>query len=385
MPVPPSHITAQSLKSAKGEVLKSWIIAANEAAGVTNYKSKTYLSRTGTINELRAKLAEHYNIDLDVPPPDAAQPSSDLTEGPESAVNQKVRDRQWEHLIELAERWRIEGDSFRLIKPVPISTATAPPASSFAALPVVQAPSHYVPAHLPTPFSPTTWLSLSPAAAPLSLPSLSLPLSHSIRSQSFIGHSPAPTPSTSMQHLPPTPASTFVPLQSASASILESCSQSVEALDHIDDLRHAIDLSKNGTVEAYRKLYGNEEKRHRALNHEIWKQKRAKVNRLERVYKVYTDEFGSDDDRFFAFFTLSSPTSHQRSAAKRARTNAQTVYISVNKLATAAGRCYKDISEEKQKRQYTNDDSSFSLEKWHAQWSDKNTWEVWRVLGLERY
>ncbi|EKM61809.1 uncharacterized protein PHACADRAFT_191001, partial [Phanerochaete carnosa HHB-10118-sp] len=80
MPAPPSHITAQSLKSAKGEVLKSWIIAANEAAGVTNYKSKTYLSRTGTINELRAKLAEHYNIDLDAPPPDAAQPSSDLTE-----------------------------------------------------------------------------------------------------------------------------------------------------------------------------------------------------------------------------------------------------------------------------------------------------------------
>lgn len=54
MPLPPSHIMALSLKSAKLQVLKSWISAANAVAGITNRKDKCYMARTGTVSKLCA-------------------------------------------------------------------------------------------------------------------------------------------------------------------------------------------------------------------------------------------------------------------------------------------------------------------------------------------
>ena len=154
-------------------------------------------------------------------------------------------------------------------------------------------------------------------------------------------------------------------------------------LEHVDNLRHAIELSKSGAVQAYRKRYGNEQKRHRAQNSDIWNLKRVKVNRLEKVYGEYVNEFDSDDNRFFAFFAVRNPTDRQRSAAKKARHDVPVVYINLNKVAVAMGRCHKAIEEEQKKEQYKDDDQLFSLEKWHAQWGTINVWEVWRELGLE--
>ena len=74
-PVPqPDHISVQALNAAKGVQLKFWI---DEANGAANGK---VLTKVGTVQDLRTKLAEYYALDLACPPKKSAGP---ITRGKE--------------------------------------------------------------------------------------------------------------------------------------------------------------------------------------------------------------------------------------------------------------------------------------------------------------
>ena len=90
-PVPqPDHISVQALNAAKGVQLKFWI---DEANGAANGK---VLTKVGTVQDLRTKLAEYYALDLACPPEKSAGP---ITRG------QEVQKRQFAYLRELWKEW----------------------------------------------------------------------------------------------------------------------------------------------------------------------------------------------------------------------------------------------------------------------------------------
>jgi hypothetical protein len=62
MPKVPGNITVLTLTHAKGAELKYWIDGANREAG------KRALTKSGRVEELRQRLAEHYGLNLSSPP-----------------------------------------------------------------------------------------------------------------------------------------------------------------------------------------------------------------------------------------------------------------------------------------------------------------------------
>ena len=124
-PTPPPGVTVQSIKAAKVTVLQSWIDAANEAAGL---RKRSKLKRTGTKEVLQRSLADFYGLDLDAAavPAVASHDVGSTSAGqasdrePEHAVNQRIRDHQWDHLLSLGQEWRQKteaGERFLLQRP----------------------------------------------------------------------------------------------------------------------------------------------------------------------------------------------------------------------------------------------------------------------------
>jgi hypothetical protein len=97
----PGDITVLSLTHAKGAELKYWINGANRAAG------KQVLTKSGRVEELHQKLADHYGLDLSSPP------SASAPVGPPTR-DMEIQRRQWNHLRELGEAWKEGPDSFQL-------------------------------------------------------------------------------------------------------------------------------------------------------------------------------------------------------------------------------------------------------------------------------
>lgn len=105
MPSTPSHITVKTISGAKYAVLKFWINEANRFA------SAKVLTKSGKVDELRAKLANYYSIDMQAS--EQVEPIIlPLT------VNQSIQENQWDHLLALGDEWSeaLEaGRPFRLI------------------------------------------------------------------------------------------------------------------------------------------------------------------------------------------------------------------------------------------------------------------------------
>jgi hypothetical protein len=99
----PHDITVLSLNHAKGAELKYWIDGANREAGTW------VLTKSGKIELLHQKLADHYGLDLLSPL------STNAKAGPPT-YDIEIQKRQWSHLRELGEAWKEAPDSFQLCK-----------------------------------------------------------------------------------------------------------------------------------------------------------------------------------------------------------------------------------------------------------------------------
>jgi hypothetical protein len=88
----PPEISVSALMRAKGDELKFWISEANKIAG------RRVLTKTGTVDTLRQRLASHYGLDL------SALPETATTIGP-LPLDEDIQRRQWDHLRKLGDEW----------------------------------------------------------------------------------------------------------------------------------------------------------------------------------------------------------------------------------------------------------------------------------------
>ncbi|KAK7041155.1 hypothetical protein R3P38DRAFT_2512672 [Favolaschia claudopus] len=245
LPIPPDGLTVASLISAKGAQLRFWIIQANEAA------EKKVLKLSGTVDQQRTKLAEYYNFDLTVIPR--------AYEATAPTIDESIRDRQWADFVKLGAEWKstlAAGGVFNLL--------TTPSEKLFLFFRQNQ-----------TPFN-----TAHPADNDLS-PSSSAVNSTSHNNNINIPHENA-------RH---------------AAALLDDLSRDIEGLSRCEGLRDIIQQVESGEVARIRERYGPSDGR-RGTADPSWSKYKNIVSKRERLYRILSEDFKGDKDRFFSFFTV---------------------------------------------------------------------------------
>jgi len=75
---------------------------------VNREAGKWVLTKAGRVDEIRRKLADYYSLDLS-----SLSSSVPVQAGPPTR-DMEIQNRQWEHLRELGEEWKLAPDSFWL-------------------------------------------------------------------------------------------------------------------------------------------------------------------------------------------------------------------------------------------------------------------------------
>ncbi|KAK7012493.1 hypothetical protein R3P38DRAFT_2550330 [Favolaschia claudopus] len=334
LPIPPEGLTVPTLISAKGAQLRFWIIQANEAS------EKKVLKLSGTVDQQRTKLAEYYGFDLSViPRPDAATVPT---------LDESIRDRQWADFVKLGVEWKgtvAAGGVFKLL-----TTSGEQLVFCDSSL-------------------------LTPKAA---------------EDVSVLLASEAPTPTTT-ETREPTSTSQLIPLPSpvpnhsaaSSAALLDDLSKEIEGLARCEGLRDIIQQVESGEVSRIRARYGPSEGR-RGTADPSWPKYKNIVSKRERLYRILSEDFAGDKQRFFAFFTVPQ-IPKKRKRAKEEADSPEDHFRSFRKIVEAAPWCEADLAVERGKEQYHGSNGEFSDMQWAAKWGTRNSWEIWREVGNERY
>ena len=162
------------------------------------------------------------------------------------------------------------------------------------------------------------------------------------------------------------------------ANLLAVCNLDVTALNKANGIREAITQVKSGEVRVIRDKYCP--KSHKEPSNSVWNSIKNAISHRERLYLQLQNQFSGDEDRFFAFFTLTLDQVRSKKKQKRGENLG-----GMRKLVEAITRMEKDIVVHKQHSQYLGSDGQFSMALWWAAWGDQNDWEVWWQLGLETY
>ncbi|KAK7054275.1 hypothetical protein R3P38DRAFT_3579613 [Favolaschia claudopus] len=373
--VPPNGLNPTSLIGAKGAELKFWIIQTNEAA------EKKVLNVSGTVESLRSNLASYYGFDLTV------NPRVESINVP--TVDESIRDRQWADLVDLGVEWKNTvraGRTFKLVYeadnlvPKNVIESVLPPSQDSRPIAnqegVAQAASIIIPPQHTFPH-------------------------HSIVNHSSAAHVAAPpvhnysatTSSTQAAAVipPTTPAqSTSAPLhndaaQHEAASILDDMSTAIAGLERCEGLRQIIEQIESGQVKAIRDRYGPSEPGRRGTAHPSWSKYSNLVSKRERLYRVLTQDFMGDKERFFSFFSVPTPANKKRKRTTDNSGASEEYFRAFRKIVEAMPWCDADIIAEQQKAEYLDEAGQFLKEKWATVWDVKNSWEIWREIGKERY
>ncbi|KAF9238397.1 hypothetical protein BU15DRAFT_47812 [Melanogaster broomeanus] len=394
-PVALPEINAASISSAKAAQLKFWIDQVNVAAG------KHMLTKSGRVDELKAKLAAYYGLHLSTP----VVPLAPIAVGPVS-LTVNIQTCQWEYLRKLGDEWEdsvVSGRPFLLCgssRPSPhlaYRTRTPPtiPTPSFTASTPPPVPTndtihgllgaarmgdrgthamlkHFYRTLILLPSSP------NPALQPVLTPASSLtgwsPSAHAITVTPDT--TPLTTPATLVTGLPLTATA---PSTSDESAVLQACQAEFDALSRASSLCDVITQVEEGHVQRIRDLYGPCKGR-RPIT--LWEKVKVTVNRWERLYMQLTSEFLGDKERFLAFFTR-QPSSESVSLKGKWKVSTKSLFPFC-KIIEAIPRRDRDLEGERLRDLYRGDDGEFSETKWHQRWGSKNSWEVWRLMGMER-
>ncbi|KAJ7877707.1 hypothetical protein B0H14DRAFT_2342242 [Mycena olivaceomarginata] len=394
----PADLDATSLTTASGAQLNYWIDAAN------NGLPKKVLTKTGTVDIRRQRLADYYGINLSATP---VTPSV----GPISR-DADITKRQWEHLRAVGAEWAAKdlvGTPFQLV-------SNAPPSShgiifisvpSTALLPSIKSAVDATLANMA--FAPS---SLSEHSALLnmddetvqaviesandgdieSLGTLfklqaslsgnnSAPFPRQITAlSSHSSLSPTPTNISSADPIPspslPMPSVSLAPAGSDSA-ILSAGGILVEALKRADGLGDVISQIENGDVAKIRELYGPQTGR---ATNPMWTNIKGTITRRERIGQEFEREFGGDKGKFLGFFTVPDVTTGRKRKAAEPAEKLRPLRLVVE----AIPHRNKDLAEEQEKVEY-RENGEFSSSRWGQRWDGQNKWEIWRAIGKERY
>jgi hypothetical protein len=160
----------------------------------------------------------------------------------------------------------------------------------------------------------------------------------------------------------------------------------IKALKQAGGLEEVIAQVENGAVGEMRRLYGPCGRNQGGKPE--WKTLKCTINKRERIYEQLVVEFGSNKDKFFEFFTIGDdlqPAASWKGKGKRKRAEGMRQLRSSNKVAEAIPHRDVDLATEKQSSVYQEKLGCFSQQLWDTRWAGLNKWEIWRVLGKERY
>ncbi|KAK7064721.1 hypothetical protein R3P38DRAFT_3419544 [Favolaschia claudopus] len=372
--IPPDGLNASSLIAAKGAELKFWIIKTNESA------EKKVLNVSGTVETLRSNLAAYYGFDLTI------NPRVETINVP--TVDESIRDRQWADLVTLGVEWKETikaGKRFKLLEPV-LDTSKH---SVESILSMDQDQPNLLNEETVVHASP---ISLNPTSASLgsvanhSEPGLRTSTSLSVHNMTPSSEilSTKPTQSTSVSMSSSAPSKQNTSAVQREASILDDISTVIAGLQRCEGLRQVIEQIELGQVQSIRDRYGPSEPGRRGTAHPSWPKYSNLVSKRERIHRVLTQDFAGDKDRFFNFFTVSASSSKKRK--RQTEPSAPTEHFrSFRKIVEAIPWCENDISVERQNAEYFDSTGEFSKVEWGNRWGSRNSWEIWRELGKERY
>ncbi|KAJ7227568.1 hypothetical protein C8J57DRAFT_1535016 [Mycena rebaudengoi] len=392
-PVPPEGLTVPSLIAAKGAQLKFWTIQANETAG------EKVMNISGTVDLLRTNLASYYGLDLTL------IPHANVVTAP--TINQDIRNRQWDDLAALGVEWKETVQAGRVFK---LILNANNPASNNNSSQSILAASHQnedsrVESVLPT--VPTKMSSnllshsqQSPNAAHIdsasrqtfasqnsrllasatSTASTATSTSGSISRPPAISSSPTPPISSA-------PLTTPTPTVHNQAAILEDLSSLILGLERCDGLREIVQQIESGAVKKIRDRYGPAAPGRRGTADPMWSKYSNLVSKRERLGRILEIDFVGDKDRFFAFFSVLPPNRRkkQKVAEEPSNSTATEHFRAFRRIVEAHPWCEADLAAERRKAEYLQQGGEFSQEIWDGKWGQQNIWEVWRVLGGERY
>ncbi|KAK7040980.1 hypothetical protein R3P38DRAFT_2512272, partial [Favolaschia claudopus] len=333
--------------SAKGAELKFWTVKTKEAS------EKKVLNISGTLDTLRTNLATYYYLDL------TTNPRMETVTVP--TVDEAIRDRQWEDFVALGVEWKEKvkaGRAFKLLT------------SDSGNLPLSQMLSLDVSTN-----SPENQCISSP------LPSTSRPETHSrlssLSSAPVIQPTPTPTPSRCVG--PPDGVA------QREVAILDDISTAITGLERRQGLREVIDQIESGEVQAIRDRYGPSEYGRRGTADPSWPKYSNLVSKRERLHRILTGDFSGNKERFFNFFSVPAPQNKKRKRPTDEAATPEEHFRSFRKIVEAVPWCDSELAAERRKVEYLDNNGEFCEGNWLERWGERNSWEIWRDMGKERY
>ncbi|KIJ49984.1 hypothetical protein M422DRAFT_160377, partial [Sphaerobolus stellatus SS14] len=355
------------ITSAKGDVLNKYINNVNQALKAQNVARKQLLSKQGTVEAKKQRIATHYGIDLSQP---CAAPSVPCPKP--ITVDEKIGEAQWAWVRQLAQEWvemEAAGKRFlfmHLLDPSLPDDVLRPLRDLF--------PDRCIPDSSPAMGDRDRIVSLIGAARSgdmgsykqlqaLFPPALVAPTTGSVG----IDVSPF---TTSFIATPPTQSTSFSPPVShdpppSLLNTLTACNDNIEVLKCPTDIRGAIIQVRDGTVGRLRAKYGPAKGRD---THKIWQALGQQISKREHLHHDLEEEFGGDLERFIQYFTYTGKVRQQDGVVKTR---------SFCLLVEAIPKCKEALEAEQSKDSYKDSSGNFSAEKWRETWGAKNKWEIW--------
>ncbi|KAF8521808.1 hypothetical protein JB92DRAFT_3094344 [Gautieria morchelliformis] len=240
--VPP---TASAINRAKGAELDHWISQLNTLSSAQAGQKRKLLTKQGTVDARRRKIAHFLRIDL-------TQTTSDPPVAGPLTVDKAIGKEQWAWARTLAQEWaeaEAAGVSFKLW---PQSESADNDLESLERLnDMFSAVPHPIP---PSPSAPT-W---------------------------------------------PVPIPTSFASSSSQLAALTACDQDIEVMAHTEGLCEVLEQVQSGLVQCLRDRYGpGKDKKADPL----WATLSQQISRRERLARDFESEFQGDMERFLGFFT----------------------------------------------------------------------------------
>ncbi|KZP05566.1 hypothetical protein FIBSPDRAFT_842896 [Athelia psychrophila] len=389
----PSDLTATSLNGATKAQCERWIVLLNDAQG------QKIIKKTGRVEELKARLADIYEIDRSAPAPEPVAGLPTMDEG--------IRQLQWDSWGALGQEWLETADAGRQFLLCPPSAGRPDTVSPGLLQEIATLLSRIdIQSRRPNDFNPSATDFSNEAIATLmraaedGRPSAQFQLreiqsrfsyptqAHPAALSSYLpniypapassSHS-APAPHGPIYPPPIYPPPQLPPTSSAfsnEAAFLGNISEEIVALGRADGIREAIAQVKSGRIQVLRDSYGPRTKAEHGMYRKAqvqWESMKNIVSRRERLYTQLTQHFGGNEANFWAFFTIPE--------ANRGRHELRSMCLVVEAISGMED----SLKKERCRVQYHTAGGEYSDVLWKSIWEEKNDWEVWRALGLETY
>ena len=160
------------------------------------------------------------------------------------------------------------------------------------------------------------------------------------------------------------------------ASLLADIELKIKRLRSIQNIKDAIKQVENGEVQAIREEIGP--KYGRDTNPQ-WKNIKNVVNRREKLYTVFEEDFDKDMQAFLKYFSKPVPKTGQKRKVQETESEDQILCSFSQVTQELIPAMEKAVKAEREKEDY-KEDGVFSEVLWNDKWYGKNRFEIWEIL-----